>query len=71
MKGAFIHLRGGFEGSLQHGWSTGFGQELSQALGWGVPAERFAWAAVELGGDRGEVVGAVDREVAAFGEVLA
>jgi hypothetical protein len=33
---------------------------VSETLGWGVPAERLAWAAVELGG-----------EVAAFGEVLA
>lgn len=31
-----------------------------QALGWGFPAERFAWAAVELVGDGGQVLGAVD-----------
>lgn len=43
-------LVGGFQASLQHGLSAGFGQELSQTLGWGIPAERFAWAAVELGG---------------------
>ncbi|SDN02439.1 hypothetical protein SAMN05444921_11787 [Streptomyces wuyuanensis] len=29
-----------------------------QALGWGFPAERFAWAAVELVGDGGQVIGA-------------
>ncbi|MCX4461425.1 hypothetical protein OOK58_01770 [Streptomyces sp. NBC_01728] len=27
-----------------------------QALGWGFPAERFAWLAVELGGDGVEVL---------------
>jgi len=47
------------------------GQEFGQALGWGVPAERFAWAVVEFGGDEREVFDAVDGEVCAFGEVLA
>jgi hypothetical protein len=31
-----------------------------QALGWGSPAERFAWAAVELGGNAVEVLVGVD-----------
>lgn len=35
-------------------------------VGWGVPVERFVWAAVEFGGDGGEVVGAVDGQVGAF-----
>lgn len=30
-----------------------------QALGWGFPAERSAWAAVELVGDGGQVGGVV------------
>src|SRR3954465_858931 len=42
-----------------------------QALGWGFPAQRFAWSTVELLGDVLEVGGTVHREVAAFGEVLA
>ncbi len=40
-----------------------------QALGWGFPAERFAWAAVD-GCDSGQVFAPVDREVGALGEVL-
>ena len=31
-----------------------------QTLGWGFPAERFAWATVEFGGDGVEVLTAVD-----------
>jgi hypothetical protein len=27
------------------------GEQFMQMLGWEFPAERFAWAAVELGGD--------------------
>ena len=34
-----------------------------QALGWGFPAERFAWAAVEFGGYRVQVLPAVDGQV--------
>jgi hypothetical protein len=40
-------------------------------LGWGIPVERFAWAAVELLGDVFEVFESVQAEVGAFGEVLA
>lgn len=28
-----------------------------QALGWDFPVERFAWAAVEFGGDGAEAIG--------------
>ncbi|MDJ0380156.1 hypothetical protein [Streptomyces sp. G-G2] len=35
-------------------------EESMQALGWGSPAERSVWAAVEFGCDGGEVVSAVD-----------
>ncbi len=41
-----------------------------QALGRGIPVERFAWSAVEFGGDSVQVLAAVDREVGALGEVL-
>lgn len=41
-----------------------------QTLGWGFPAERFAWAAVELGGDGVQVLAAVDGQVGSFREVL-
>ena len=34
-----------------------------QALGWGFPAERFAWSAVQLGSDGVEVCAGVDRQV--------
>jgi hypothetical protein len=49
----------------------GDGQECSEAFGGGVPAEGFAWSAVEFGGDGGEVFAGVAGEVGAFGEVLA
>jgi hypothetical protein len=42
-----------------------------QALGWGVPAERFAWAAVEFGGDGVEVVAGEGGQIGALGEELA
>ncbi|GAB7030114.1 hypothetical protein JCM4914_15750 [Streptomyces platensis subsp. malvinus] len=35
-----------------------------QALGWGFPAERFAWAAVEFGGDGTEA----DKDAGGEGE---
>lgn len=41
-----------------------------QALGWGFPVERFAWASVDFGGDGGQVFGAVGGEIGALGEVL-
>src|SRR5215208_7729412 len=41
-----------------------------QTLGWGFPAQRFAWSAVELLGDVFEVGRLVHREVGALGEVL-
>lgn len=35
-----------------HTWSVGSGREQCiQELGWGFPAERFAWAAVEFDGE--------------------
>ncbi len=37
-----------------------------QALGWGFPAERFAWAAIELVCDGDEVLGGVDGQVGAL-----
>ena len=36
-------------------------EELMQSLGWGFPAECFAWAAVEFGSDAIEVFVAVNR----------
>lgn len=41
-----------------------------QALDWGFPVERFAWAAVELGGDGVEVCAGVDGQVGALEKVL-
>jgi hypothetical protein len=39
-----------------------------QALGWGSPVERFAWAAVEFSGDYGRLLGAVRGEVGPLGK---
>jgi hypothetical protein len=36
-----------------------------QALGWGFPVERFAWATVEFGGDGGELLAGVEGQVGA------
>lgn len=36
-------------------------KRFMQALGWGFPAERFACAAVEFGGDGGQVVAGANR----------
>ena len=47
------------------------GEVVVEGLGGGAPAERLARPAVERGGDRGEVLGAVSGEVGASGEVLA
>lgn len=41
-----------------------------RTLGWGFPAERFVWAAVELVGDRAEMFGGADGQVRALREVL-
>lgn len=41
-----------------------------QTLGWGFPAERLAWAAVELGCDGVQVLAVVHRKVGALREVL-
>jgi hypothetical protein len=45
-------------------------EQFVQTLGWGFPVERLAWAAVEFGGDRVEVVAGVHGQVGALGEVL-
>ena len=47
-----------------------FGQELSKTLGWGFPAERFAWAAVEFGGDDVQALATVRGQVDALREAL-
>ena len=39
--------------------------------GWGRPVQGLAGAVVELGGDRGELLGGVDSQVGAFREVVA
>ena len=39
--------------------------------GWGRPVQGLAGAVVELGRDGGELLGGVDGEVGAFGEVVA
>ena len=56
---------------MQHRWLVACFEQLSQALGWGIPAERFAWASVELDGYRFQVLGRVHRQIGALGEVLA
>src|SRR5215469_6096436 len=69
---ARIGRRGGrIRGVVATRWLAGLAEEFSEAFGGGVPAEGFAGAAVEFGGDGGEVGGRVDGEVGAFGEVLA
>lgn len=39
-----------------------------QALGWGFPAERFAWAVIQFSSDAVEVFAGVGGEVGALGE---
>jgi hypothetical protein len=46
-------------------------EELSVAVGGGVPAEGLAGAAAEFGGDGGEVPGGADGGAGVLGEVLA
>ncbi|GAA3294084.1 hypothetical protein GCM10020218_072240 [Dactylosporangium vinaceum] len=46
--------------------SVGDVENLCEALGWGVSVEGLADTVVELGGDRGEVFGAVPGEVVVF-----
>jgi hypothetical protein len=41
-----------------------------QTLGWGFPAERLAWAAVEFGCDGVQVLAVAHRKVGALREVL-
>ncbi|MFH9617109.1 transposase [Streptomyces pratensis] len=38
-------------------WPCEAASSFAQALGWGLPAERLAWASVEFGGDCGEAEG--------------
>ena len=59
---------GGFKGSSQHRLGL---KQSSKTLGWGFPAERFAWPGVELGGDGGQIGAGVAPQVGALGEVLA
>jgi hypothetical protein len=39
-----------------------------RALGWGLPAERSAWSAIQFGGDGIEALPGVDGQVDALGE---
>ena len=59
-------------GGLKAGAGSGRRAEvLVQRLGGRSPIERLAGSAVQRGGDRGEVIGAVAGQVGALGEVLA
>jgi alkanesulfonate monooxygenase SsuD/methylene tetrahydromethanopterin reductase-like flavin-dependent oxidoreductase (luciferase family) len=61
---------GEFEWSLQHVVGCSGREQFRQALGWGFPAERLAWSAVQLGGGLVQVLARVDGQVGALGEVL-
>jgi hypothetical protein len=39
------------------------GPGFSETLGWGFPPERFAWSAIETGGDGGEVCSAMAGQI--------
>lgn len=58
---------GGFQGSSLHER----GVEGSEQVGGGLPSKGFAGSPVEVSGDVAEVVGTLDAQVGALGEVVA
>src|SRR5258707_14158174 len=64
---------GGVKHQMKPTWarSTGVRNELGELFGWFHVSEGFAGSVVEAAGDYGQFFGGVDRQVGAFGHVLA